>query len=671
MKAAADRERQASDEKQQLTRKGRDRQMIAEIIKDKEYKDHHSFLDGKPIWIERKGGILEITAHYGGAYGMGEKFDFLNQKGQTVVNQVVEKFCNQGNISYCVTPFFMTDAGFGIYVETKEKTVFSFQEKICCEIPESAAVYVFLGSMQEILSDYIDLLGRPKLPPPYAFGVWISANRWNCEEDVEEQLACLKKYRFPASVLVLEAWSDEATFYIWNGAQYEAKHGRARYEDYDFTASKYWQDPKGMLDKLHEEGIRLVLWQIPVWKKQGEEEEPSSQLALDAEYAVQNRLCVMRQGGTPYEIPEGNWFAGSLIPDFTKEETRRFWFEKRRYLLEMGVDGFKTDGGEFIYQEDILFGDGTTGREGKNQYCQDYLDAYTDFIREDHVLFSRAGYAGAHRTPIHWAGDHQSTNEEFRSILTAGLSAAMSGMAFWSFDIGGFAGALPDPDLYLRSTQMACFSPIMQWHSEPEGGQFKELMPGIAGNNERSPWNMARVYGKPEFMDELRYWHELRMEILPYLYETAREAVEDNKPMMRPLIYSFQEDENCLHVEDEYMLGQKLLVAPLMEQGQKTREVYFPEGNWYGFFTGQKYTGKSRKQSHEEEKFPVYVKEGSAVIRECGEKVRIYLYGEQGCDTVYYKQKEHQVVWNSRERQRKTEEMKGGIGKEIEWITFP
>ena len=637
--------------------------MIAEIIESREYKRQHVMQDGRTVTLEHRDGILEITAQYGGVYGMGEKFDFLNQKGQTVVNEVVEKFCSQGSYSYCVTPFFMTDAGFGIYVDTKERTVFSFQEKIRCEIPEEAAVYVLFGSLREMLGDYVDLSGRPKLPPEWAFGVWISANRWNCEQDVEEQLACLKKYRFPASVLVLEAWSDEATFYIWNGASCEAKPGRARYEDYDFSKSAFWSDPRGMIDRLHEAGIRLVLWQIPVWKPQ--EGTDSPQLALDREYAVRNRLCVMNQDGTPYEIPEGNWFAGSVIPDFTKEETRAFWFEKRQYLTEMGVDGFKTDGGEFIYREEILFADGNTGRQGKNQYCQDYLDAYTEFLEEGQVLFSRAGYAGAHRTPIHGAGDHQSTNEEFKSVLTAGLSAAMSGMSFWSFDIGGFAGALPDPDLYLRSTQMACFSPVMQWHSEPEGGQFKELMPGITGNNERSPWNMAKVYGQPGLIDEIRYWHELRMELLPYLYATARQAVTDNMPMMRPLIYSFQEDGNCLGVEDAYMLGDKLLVAPLMEPGQRTRELYFPAGNWYGFFTGKKYGGGSWQQSHEEEKFPVYVKEGSVILRDCCGRSRGYVYGEQGKDTICYGQRTCEVVW---EQGKMEMEEAGGMFGEIEWI---
>lgn len=615
--------------------------MLAKIISEKEYIGEAVGYRGKPALIKRKNGsVLEIAAQYEIACGVGEKFDFLNQKGQTVVNQVVEKFCNQGKNSYCVTPFFMTEAGFGIYVETKEKTVFSFQETIRCSIPEDAAVYVFTGSMQEILSDYISLTGRPGPLPEYAFGIWISANRWNCQSDVEEQIALLKKYGYPASVLVLEAWSDEATFYIWNGAEYEAKQGRARYEEFDFTKSEYWPNPRGMIEKLHEEGLKLVLWQIPVWKEQAPEEKVSPQLVLDKEYAIKQHLCVMNRDNTPYAIPEGNWFAGSAIPDFTREETKKFWFDKRQYLLDMGVDGFKTDGGEFIYREDILFANGETGRQGKNGYCQDYINAYRDFVGGDRVLFSRAGYTGAGKTPILWAGDHFSTNEELKNVLTAGLSAAMSGILFWSFDIGGFAGELPDPDLYLRSTQMACFSPIMQWHSEPEGGQFKELMqgknmqgifiPGITGNNERSPWNIAQVYDKPELIEEIRYWHLLRMELLPYLYETAEEAVTESKPMMRPLFYSFQEDENCLQVMDEYMLGSKMLVAPLMEAGQRTRDFYLPEGNWYGFFTGKKYIGKNMYHSDIEERFPVYVREGSVILRKENGSLKGNLYRERG-----------------------------------------
>ena len=112
---------------------------------------------------------------------------------------------------------------------------------------------------------------------------------------------------------------------------------------------------------------------------------------------------------------------------------------------------------------------------------------------------------GQHTAPCHWGGDQQSTNDELRHVLSAGLSAALSGILFWGFDLAGFAGPLPTLDLYRRATMLACFTPIMQWHSEPDGGQFKELMPGGEGNNERSPWNMAAVYNSPEFVTEMRF----------------------------------------------------------------------------------------------------------------------------------------------------------------------
>lgn len=106
----------------------------------------------------------------------------------------------------------------------------------------------------------------------------------------------------------------------------------------------------------------------------------------------------------------------------------------------------------------------------------------------------------------------------------------MTGIPFWSFDIAGFAGPLPSPDLYRRATQLACFVPVMQWHSEPDGGQFKELMPGMDGNNERSPWNIAKAWNCPAFIDEMRFWHRLRINLLPYLYSTALQCCRSTGP---------------------------------------------------------------------------------------------------------------------------------------------
>lgn len=195
------------------------------------------------------------------------------------------------------------------------------------------------------------------------------------------------------------------------------------------------------------------------------------------------------------------------------------------------------------------------------------------------MLFSRAGYAGQHTTPCYWSGDQQSVNSELRSALTAGLSAAMTGIPFWGFDIGGFAGPLPSPDLYRRATMLACFCPIMQWHSEPNGGQFRDLMPGGTGDNERSPWNMERAFRLPGFAEEMAFWHRLRMNLLPYLYSEALCCAAESVPLMRPLAFLWPEDPHCLAAEDEFLLGDSLLVAPLLEEEQRTRILYLPAGN--------------------------------------------------------------------------------------------
>lgn len=564
------------------------------------------------VQLVRQGAVLTVSLSYQGAYGMGEKYDALNQKGRVVVNQVEEKFCFQGEKTYCPAPFFWTDSGFGLYVDTCETTTFHFDENsVTIDLPESAPVVAFSGEPAQIVSAYMELFGTAVLPPEWAFGVWISANRWNCQKDAEQQIENLKKHDFPASILVLEAWSDEATFYIWNGAKYQPKPDGAalRYDDFDFSGSP-WPDPKGMADALHKAGLHLVLWQIPVYKKQGANEILNVQNTLDREDAVRRGLCVHLADGIPYTIPDGHWFSGSMIPDYTNPETVQTWFSKRQYLLDMGVDGFKTDGGEFIYCPDVRFCDGSDGKSGKNRYARDYTCAYRDFIGSQRVLFSRAGFSGQHTVPMHWGGDQQSQNAELRSQLHAGLSAAASGILFWGFDIAGFAGPLPTLDLYRRATQMACFCPIMQWHSEPDGGQFKELMPGGEGNNERSPWNMAAAYNAPEFVDEMRFWHKLRERLRPYLWETAQACVVDNMPMMRPLAFLWPEDEAALACEDEYMLGDALLAAPLLEENAESRKVYLPEGEWIGFFDRKPYQGKQMICTDCDGKIPVFIRSG-------------------------------------------------------------
>lgn len=215
-------------------------------------------------------------------------------------------------------------------------------------------------------------------------------------------------------------------------------------------------------------------------------------------------------------------------------------------------------------------------------------------------------------TPAYWAGDHMSSNEEFAATVEAGLSASLSGAIFWGFDIGGFAGPLPSADLYLRATMFACFCPIMQWHSEPDGGQFQDIYKNEDQNNERSPWNIAAHSVNPDkTLDEIRYWHWFRMNLMPYVLDTARNSVTENVPMMRPLLLDFPEDARAVRQTDEYLFGDALLVAPLLQENKKSRTVYLPEGQWMGLFSGICYPGEQAICS--EERFPVYLREGNKI----------------------------------------------------------
>ena len=512
----------------------------------------------------KTGLILTLNHSCQAVYGLGERFDGVNQKGRTVRTEVMEKFCNQGSTSYCPIPFFVTDRGLGVWIDAVTVTEFEFGKDIRIVLGRDSrgrlpSLSLFAGQPAEILSEYVRITGYPAMVPKWCFTPWMSANRWNTKEEVLRQVALAKQYRFPHGVLVLEAWSDEATFYRFN------ENGA-------------WESPQEMMQVLEENGIRLVLWQIPVLKKM-EHGQHHKVLDEDWEYAIAQGLCIKNADGTPYTIPEGHWFAGSLLPDFTNPETITWWFGKRQYLLELGVSGFKTDGGEFILTDDVTSASGLTGRELRNQYASEYVKAYTEFIGKNRVLFSRAGYMGQQNYPLQWAGDQQSTWEELRHILSAGLSLGLSGVPYWGFDIAGFAGNLPSTELYERATQLAVFAPIMQWHSEPVGGQFAQLYPTAGGNNDRSPWNISSVYECPELLERLRYHYNLRMNLLPYLYCEALRSQELGLPMMKHLILNYPEDPNVVALEDCFMLGD-LLIAPVFEEGTLQRRVYLPQGNW-------------------------------------------------------------------------------------------
>lgn len=615
----------------------------------KAFSKYEFNVDDSKVEMYASNNKLSIKGSFQAIYGLGERFNSINHKGYTYANHVEEQFCNQKNKTYFPLPFFYTDQKWGVFFEIPFRMTFEFGDEIVINFDQSVyplTVHVFQGPPMQMISDFIALTGEPLCPPKWAFGPWISGHRWNSSKLVEEQLDALKLHNIPVTAMVLEQWSDEATFYIFNQANYTPKNEAFDYEDFSFDSEALWPDPKGMIEKIHKQGIKLLLWQCPVIKKLGDDEPRNRQHAIDEAEAIHKQYIPLMPEGTPYTIPSGHWFPGSMIPDFTSAEARKWWFDKRQYLLDIGVDGFKTDGGEFIYKDDCVFSNGSTGKSMVNQYAYEYVKAYSAFCGENRTLFSRAGYIGQQQCPIQWAGDQESTWSELKSVYNAGISVSSSGQLFWGFDIGGFSGELPSVELYKRAVQFAVFTPIMQLHSEPIGGQFSGMRPTKKFINDRTPWNMAEHYEDENLINEVKYYFNLRMNLLPTIYCEALKAVISRKPLMQHGLLCFPEDENFLTVNDQYFFG-NILVAPVLGPGQVERSVYFPSGQWFDLFSLEVIQGgQNIKLDAGENEVLAFVQSGTALALNLGDgkklgdfvdnvikydhPLTIYCFGNQG-----------------------------------------
>ncbi|MFD0694558.1 TIM-barrel domain-containing protein [Paenibacillus sp. GCM10027628] len=550
-------------------------------------------------------------------FGMGERFSHYEYSGQEVDQYVYNQYRDQGLKTYMPVPFAISSGGYSIFVDTALYSTFRFHTRLSDLVEIEAdlspstqqlTAYLFAGEPLEMIGQFTDISGKPVLPPKWAFGPWMSSNNWDSQAEVKKQAELTAKYQIPSTVLVIEQWSDEATFYIFNDAQYEVKDGGQsfRYDDFQFPEWGRWPNPKSMVEELHDQGLKVLLWQIPIHKfmygvAHGQRDQDEATL-------LENGYCVKTADGEPYTLPY-NWFKDCHIIDFTHPEAKKWWFAKRQYLVdEIKVDGFKTDGGEFVFGHDLQFHDGSTGREMRNLYPNLYVGSYYDFVQQHAtdggITFSRAGYTGAQKYPLHWAGDERSTFQAFRSSMIAGLSSSMSGIPFWGWDLGGFHGDIPSAELFVRSAQMAAFCPVMQYHAETKG-EF---------NQDRTPWNIAERTGQPAVIELYKKYADIRMNLLPYIYDQAIRASRTGLPMMRAMSLQYPADPHCTEIISEYMFGESLLVAPVTEEGHGAKEVYFPEGEWLSLFGHDTVQGpRLMKVAAGLDHIPVYVKQNSIV----------------------------------------------------------
>ncbi len=534
--------------------------------------------------------------------GFGERFDRQDQRGHSLDAVVFEQYKSQGRHgrTYLPMPFAHVvgedGTSWGVHVRTSRRSWFDVGASASDRLEVQVAlgdepvvdVAVHRGTPTEVLTAFLDEVGRAEELPSWVFRLWSSGNEWNTQALVRERMDTHRDLDIPVGVVVIEAWTDEEGIMLWRDATYAPRPDGSPFSlgDLTFSEDGAWPDPRAMVDDLHARGIKVLLWQIPLLKTAQSEDGLHEQVLHEGAAMVAGDHAVREADGSAY-LNRGWWFPRSLMPDLSVQRTRDWWTAKRRYLVEdLDVDGFKTDGGEHAWGHDLRYADGRRGDEGNNLYPVHYARAFGDLLRahgKAPVTFSRSGFAGSQPHGVFWAGDEDSTWEAFRSSVTAGLTGSACGIVYWGWDLAGFSGPVPDAELYLRAVAASTFMPVMQYHSE-----FNHHWPPL---RDRTPWNVAELTGDDRVVPLFRRFAWLRERLVGYLTEQAARTVATDRPLMRALFFDHPDDPAVWAHPHQWLLGDDLLVSPVIEPGATTWATYLPAGRWVDVWSGEEHAG--------------------------------------------------------------------------------
>ena len=496
-------------------------------------------------------------------FGGGESFTRLDKRGQKVIAYTRDAMGAQTSWMYKPIPFFLSSAGYGMFVHTSTPVTFDFghafdQSNVLYTGDEVLDLFVFIGSPKEVLSEYTAVTGRSPVPPLWSFGLWMSRITYKSEDEVRDVAAKLRQHRIPADVIHLDTGWFETD---WRN-------------NYRFAASRF-RDPAKMIADLKTQGFRVSLWQLPYFTSKNE----------IFDLAVKNGYIVRNAGGrVPFE---------DAILDFSNHDTVTWYQGLLASLLKMGVGAIKVDFGEDAPLAG-LYASGRTGWYEHNLYPLRYNKAAADVTRDvtgESIIWARSAWAGSQRYPLHWGGDAENTDSAMAASLRAGLSFGLSGFTYWSHDAGGFVQRAPR-ELYRRWLAFGAFTSHMRTHGAPP----------------REPWEYDEA-----FVEEFRRTIEMRYALMPYLYAQARDSSRQGYPTLRTLFFEFPDDPTSWLVEDQYMLGSSLLVAPLFSDAPQ-RAVYLPPGTWTDYQSQRTYEGgRWHRVTAGQVPIVVMVREGSVV----------------------------------------------------------
>ncbi len=507
-------------------------------------------------------------------YGLGERFTPFVKNGQSVCiwNEDGGTSTEQ---SYKNIPFYLSNKGYGVFVNHTEKTEFEIGTEHVAKVGfsvkgESLDYFLINGpSMKDVLVRYTDITGKPALPPQWTFGLWLSTSfTTDYDEDtVMSFIDGMAERGIPLSVFHFDCcWMREFhwTDFIWD--------------------ERVFPDPEGMLHRIKEKGIKICVW---INSYVGQE-------SVLFEEGMEKGYFLKRANGDVWQWDM--WQPGLAIIDFTNPDAVKWYQEKLENLLDMGVDCFKTDFGERI-PTDAVYYNGANPEKMHNYYTYLYNKTVYDLLvkrrgKEEAVLFARSATAGGQKFPVHWGGDCWSDYESMEQSLRGGLSLTSSGFGYWSHDIGGFENT-STADVYKR---WAAFG-LLSTHSRLHGSQ-----------SYRVPW----VYDE-EAVDVVRFFTKLKLELLPYLYSSAYITSRTGIPMLRSMPLEFENDRNCRYLDKQYMLGGSLMAAPIFNKEGKA-VYYLPQGLWTNYLTGEQTMGGVwREEYHDYLSIPLWVRENSII----------------------------------------------------------
>jgi alpha-D-xyloside xylohydrolase len=500
-------------------------------------------------------------------FGCGEAFTSFDKRGQKLAlwTDDANGIENQG--SYKPVPFFMSSRGYGMFMHTTTPITCDFGHDFggvnsLMIGDDELDLFVFIGTPKDILDEYTKLTGKSPMPPLWSFGLWMSRCTYDKESQVREIAAKLRENKIPCDVLHLDTG--------WFETDWQC--------DYEFSRTRF-NDPKKMLADLKADGFRISCWQLPYFVPKNK---------LFPELLEKNLVVRDAKGNLPYE---------DAVLDFSNPKAVEWYQGKLAGLLKEGVSAIKVDFGEAAPDKG-LYASGRTGFYEHNYYPLRYNKAVAEITKKitgDNIIWARAAWAGSQRYPLHWGGDAESTDAGMAAELRGGLSFGLSGFSFWSHDVGGFTATAVDnmkKDLFLRWLVFGMLSSHSRCH-------------GIAP---KEPW----LYGK-EFMDKFREIAEVKYRLMPYIYAQAKESSEHGLPMVRALFMEFPEDPGSWKIDDEYLYGSQMLVAPLLHENETSRDIYLPPGTWIDYQTGKAYSGGWHKI--EAGKIPgiILVRDGSVI----------------------------------------------------------